>query len=303
MKVREFFKAGFGNCLNISNGVIELEVTLDLGPRIISYKLINGSNMLNEIGKVDPIHTEFGDFYCYGGHRFWHAPEVKPRSYIPDNNPISYSILDNKVVFTFFFEVETGIQKSMEITLFNNTKVEINHILENKNMWDIKIAPWALTVVKPGGRLIIPSEPFKSHADELLPARPLVLWQYTKMNDPRYTWGDRFITVRNDESNDTAQKIGLADKQGWAAYEVNNNVFIKKFPYEEGKKYPDNGCNLETFTKGSFHEFETLGYLRKLHTGESCSYIEEWYLFDNIEMNDCEENMSNVLSSLLEKAK
>lgn len=37
---------GFGNCLWLDNGVVELAVTLDMGPRILYYGLREGENML-----------------------------------------------------------------------------------------------------------------------------------------------------------------------------------------------------------------------------------------------------------------
>jgi len=300
MQTKEIIIEKFGKCIEISNGIVELAVTIDLGPRIVKYNLIDGKNILNQIGKVDPISTEeYGDFYCYGGHRFWHAPEEKPRSYVPDNDPVKYEVKDDKVIFYCNFEKETGIQKNIIIKLDGN-KAIIEHVLINKNLWNIKVAPWALTIVAPGGRLIIPNEPFIPHTDKLLPARPLVLWNYTNMADTRWTWGNKFTILRNDANLTYPQKIGLLDKLGWAAYELENTVFIKKFGYIEGAEYPDYNSNLETFTAGTFHEFETLAPLSELAAnGGNTSYTETWSLFDNIQMSDCEDDIEKKLNSLL----
>ena len=301
MFIEEVITEKFGKCLIMNNGIVSLAVTLDFGPRIICYKINGKENIFGEIGKVDAMNNEFGDFYCYGGHRFWHAPEIAPRNSIPDNEPVGYEYNgESSVTFVPPVETPTGMQKVIKVTMCDKTSaVEVEHILINKNMWEINTAPWALTIVKAGGRLIIPNEPFKPHTEYLLPARPLVLWYYTDMSDSRFTWGKKFTIVRNDACLESAQKIGVADKQGWAAYELNNQVFLKKFGYVEGESYPDEGCNLETFTRGTFHEFETLSYLRKLNPGESCSYIENWHLYDNISLGDSEDEIESQLNKLL----
>lgn len=291
---------GWGRCLRLSDNYFYITTTLDLGPRIIEFSLNDGKNILNPIGKKDPNPTPYGNFYTYGGHRLWHAPEESPRSYFPDNDPIKYELTDTGAVFYYNTETATGIDKNFEI-IFDINCIKIKHTLINRNLWDIELAPWALTIMAPGGRLIVPNEPFIPHTEKLLPARPMVLWNYTDMSDPRWTWGRKFITLRNDSTKNNPQKIGFLVKAGWAAYQLDDNIFIKKFDYCDNADYPDYCCNVETFTKGDFHEFETVAPLQTLsRNGGVAQYTEKWGLFRK-EISADENNMEQNFTELLKE--
>ena len=296
---------GWGKCLKLSNGKIELTTTIDLGPRIIGFNFIGGENILNPIGKVDPNETDFGTFYTYGGHRLWHAPEGKPRSYVPDNDPIKYEITDTGAIFYYNFEKETCMEKKFEIILKEGSAtVKVKHTITNQNIWPIDCACWALTIMSPGGRFIMPQEPFIPNTVKLLPARPVVLWNYTNMADPRWHFGRKFVTLKNDANIEIPQKIGFMDKLGWACYEKEGTVFMKNFDFDEKAEYVDYGCNVETFTKGTFHEFETVGPLETLEPkGGFTEYTETWTLFDNINLPEDEEGMEKILFDLAESVK
>ena len=80
---------GWKNNLRISNGQAELIVTLDVGPRIISYRLANGKNVFKEF--KDQLGKTGGDEWVpYGGHRLWVGPEDLTRSYAADNGPVKH---------------------------------------------------------------------------------------------------------------------------------------------------------------------------------------------------------------------
>jgi hypothetical protein len=88
----------------------------------------------------------------------------------------------------------------------------------------------ALTVMAPGGRAIIPQEVYGPHPEFLLPARPLVLWRYTDMGDPRFTWGRRFIQLRQDRKSTAPLKLGALNTLGWAAHENGGRLFVNGLP-------------------------------------------------------------------------
>ena len=98
------------------------------------------------------------------------------------------------------------------------------------------------------------------------------------MNDPRFTWGEEFIQLREDETIKSKQKVGALNSKGWAAYLLNDDVFIKRFPCIEGATYPDMGCNCEFYTEPGFLEIETLAPLTQLPPGSTVSHPENWYL-------------------------
>ena len=64
VKEIESFKE-YGKCVSISNGVIEALVTMDLGPRIISFGYINGTNFMssNRAAYAPKTDKEYTDFW------------------------------------------------------------------------------------------------------------------------------------------------------------------------------------------------------------------------------------------------
>ena len=117
------------------------------------------------------------------------------------------------------------------------------------------------------GTAILPHEPFKRHEDEFLPARPLVLWHYTDLSDPRWQHGPRFLRLTGDASKNTPQKVGIMNKVGWAAYARQGLLFVKRIPYDPKATYTDHGSNTEVYTEASFFEVESLGPARQAGAG------------------------------------
>lgn len=269
---------GWPNCLRLSNGQVELIATLDVGPRIIRFGTVGGQNVFKEF--PDQLgRTEGSEWLSFGGHRLWHAPEVYPRTYAPDFDPVRYQWNDTRLTLSPPVEKRTGLRKEIVIQL-ENTRVRLDHRIYNESVWPIEVAPWCLSVMAPGGRALVPHEPFVPHEASFVPARPLVLWQFTRMNDPRYTWGDRLIQFRQDDRYPSKQKFGLANKRGWAAYELKGQLFVKTFDWNEGSEYPDYGCNCELFTMPGFLEIESLGPMTRLEPGQRLEHTETWALHD-----------------------
>jgi hypothetical protein len=291
---------GQPNCQRLANDSVEVVITTDIGPRIIRYALVGGDNILGEVPDA-AVETELGTWKPWGGHRLWTAPEALPRSYVPDNGPIECQELGERAVRLIQpVEAPTGIQKQMSVSLdAEGSRVVIHHKITNTNLWAVTLAPWALTILAGGGRTIIPQEPYISHDDCLLPARPLVLWHYTDLSDPRWSIGPKYIQLRTDEAMEEPQKAGVANAQGWAAYLRQRTLFVKTVPCDPDAAYPDCGCNCETFTKADFMELETVGALATLEPGESAEHVEEWHLFDGVQAGDSEEELDAALSLLL----
>jgi len=294
---------GWKRCLVLKNRAVELVVITDVGPRVIRFGFIGGQNLFKEF-RQDRGKTGGRKWRAYGGHRLWHAPEAFPRTYFPDNAPVPYEW--NGKTLTLRQETETtkGIRKEMKISL-NQKKnhAAILHRLINTNPWDIEAAPWCLTVMREGGRAIFPQEPYRPHPEYLLPARPLVLWHYTDMKDPRWIWGTKYIQLRQDPNARTKQKIGMRNTPGWAAYHVNGEVFLKRFAFDPAAVYPDFGCNAEVYTDPDMLEMESLGPYTKIPAdGGYVEHVEHWYLFKK-DLAEEEESLDKNLFPLIERMK
>lgn len=293
---------GLPDCYRVSNATVELIVTTSIGPRILHYSFIGDENILG-LCPDEAVETELGVWKPWGGHRLWTAPEALPRSYVPDNRPIEYEIEGERTIH-LRQEVEqaTGIQKGMTLRLDREgTGALITHRLTNRNLWAIDVAPWALTIMRGGGEAILPQEPFRPHDEWLLPARPLILWHYTDLGDPRFRLGQKYICLRTEENLSEPQKIGIANKQGWAAYHRERTLFIKRFTYQEGALYPDYGSNNEAYTAGSFIEVESLAPIQRLEPGMSAEHSERWYLFRDVQIGQTEASISESLTPFLER--
>lgn len=273
---------GWPNCYRLSNDVVDLVVTTDVGPRVIRFGFVGKENQFRE-WQEQMGRTGDETWNIFGGHRLWHAPEGTPRSYFPDNHPVELEAHPGYIRLVQPVETTTGIQKEMDISLaLQQAQVTVTHRLRNKALWDVELAPWALTVMELGGVTIIPLPPKGTHEKDLLPANSLTLWAYTDMTDARWTWGRQFILLRQDPHVQLPQKVGVMDKDGWAAYARAGNLFVKRFDFIPGAAYPDYGSSVETFTRWDMMELETLGPLTRLAPGSAVEYVEKWYLFDGI---------------------
>lgn len=285
---------GWPNCLRLHNGEVELIVSTDVGPRILAFNFLGEDNLFY-LTPEDAGQTGGGQWRIYGGHRLWHAPENIPLTYHPDTAPVQYSGNSRQLTLTQTIEPATGLVKQIDIALpASGSTVQITHRLLNQGNATSFLSPWAITMLVPGGFAIIPQEPFGEEDDFLLPARPLVLWHYAQMNDPRWTWGNRFILARHDETIAKAQKIGVLNTQGWAAYALQDRVFAKRFGYQRGETYPDMHCNNELYFNERFLEIESLAPAAPIPPGGNAEHIEQWSLL-RLRLDQDEESPASQL--------
>ena len=162
--------AGWPNCYRVSNGVVELVATTDVGPRIIRFGFVGGANLFF-VREDFAGQTGGAEWKNYGGHRLWHAPEDKVRTYEPDNSAITAREVPNGLVLSSPVEARSGMQKEIEVTLDPATsEVHLVHRLRNAGPWPVECAAWAISVMAPGGFAIAPM-PTTFHPDRLLPNR------------------------------------------------------------------------------------------------------------------------------------
>lgn len=283
MHIKQLNHAGWEHNLQLANDKVELIISLDVGPRILSYKTPKTENVLKtypeQLGKSGEQ-----EWMIRGGHRFWIAPEDEALSYVPDNLPVDYDLAAPNEVRLINSGVDPWkIKKEMTVSLADNTsEVTIVHRAINEGSAPIEIASWGLSVMVPGGLEIIPHPPLGLHPRDLLPNRLMIVWPYTNLTDPRWRFGETFITLRQTDTAGQPTKLGLAHKQKWIGYLTRDSLFIKIIEHQEGAAYPDMGCNFETFTNQDMLEIESLSPLKKLGPGESVSHTERWHLFGEI---------------------
>jgi hypothetical protein len=299
VKIEKTAFRGWPNCYRVSNGTVEFIATTDIGPRIISFGFVGGANLFF-VREEFAGQTGGPEWKNYGGHRIWHAPEDKVRTYEPDNSPIDAKVVANGLVLTMPTGPLSGIQKEIEITLDpDSSEVRVLHRLRNTGAWPIELAPWAISVMAPGGFAIAPL-PTAFHPDRLLPNRALTLWPYTDMRDDRWLWGTDYILLRQKvvEGQDRT-KVGVNNNLGWAAYYLKPFLFIKRFTPVEGARYPDYNSSLEVFTNNRMLELETLAPLVTVEPGATVGHEERWELHRNIEIGFSETDVRATVEPLV----
>lgn len=288
-KIQMTKSGGWGERIKIENGIAELEVSTSFGPHIMHFGFCGKQNFLFEnpamdIGNQDPEMKAFGEdakWYIYGGHRLWHSPEAMPRTYYPDNDPVRYEETQTGVRFLPEPQKYTRMQNEIEIQMMaDQAKAIIVHKVTNLNPWPVEMAPWGITLMAHGGMEVIP---LPQEDTGLLNNGVLGLWPYTKLNDKRVFFGEKYITLEHDPKAKGKFKIGLSNKEGFAAYFHHNGLFVKSFSYEKDAVYPDDGMSFETYTDPGILECESIGKYWKLAQGETAVHVETWQLFDGIE--------------------
>jgi hypothetical protein len=137
-----------------------------------------------------------------------------------------------------------------------------------------------------GGLAVVPQEPFRPFPEVLQPVRPVAMWSYTDLSDPRFTISGKFIRLQTDSSMANAQKFGVGNTLGWAAYLNEGTLFVKHFPFVPSETYPDFGCNTEVYTAGDFIELESLSPLRQLEPGQAVEHRERWTVVRDVVDDD-----------------
>lgn len=274
----------------LSSKSLVLDCLATAGPRIVGLKLGGSPNLLADVPEIS-ISTPYGDYHYLGGHRLWYAPEAMPRSYIPDGEGLVASEIPNGLILEGKTEAATGIHKRIEIRLdADQPKVTLTHTLSNEGLWEVELAPWALTMFRLGGTAILPTQAAHTNVEDLLPNRHLSLWPYSRVADARLHLEDEFIAVKAT-SDMPPFKIAAFDHQGWAAYWLDGILFRKTFAVHPEQRYPDYDCNAEIYCDGHFIELESLGPLSKLLPGNAVSFNETWELYDSLEQEFLSKSM------------
>lgn len=283
--------AGWKNNLRMSNGTIELIATLDVGPRIISLKLKGKKNVFKEYkGQMGKSGEK--SWQIRGGHRVWTAPEDLTRTYALDNQPIKWKDLGNGTIRLIPPpDKPYGIQKELDVQMASKgSTVKITNRITNVGQKPTSLSVWALSVMAPGGMEVIPLAPYRPHPgppekagspEDYAPDQHMVMWSYFRFGDPRWSFGKKYILLKQDEKKGPT-KIGLAHQRGWVGYLNQGTLFVKRFGYKKGKKYPDRGCNFETFTNEDMLEMELLSPLARLAPKRSIELTETWELYGNV---------------------
>lgn len=300
MNVTKTAYGGWPNCYRISNGLIELILTSDIGPRIMRCGFAGGQNLFKEFAEQLGKSGE-ATWQLRGGHRLWIGPEDAKYTYGLDNGAVAVEVNADSVIATQPVEPETGIEKSVEIQMSaTDASVKMIHRFTNRNLLPVEFAPWAPTVMAQGGVGITGFPPRGTHPEMLSPTNPLVMWAYTDWSDPRWIFMKKYLALRQDPNAASPQKTGLFNAKTFGAYLLNGELFLKRYTADTSKTYPEYSCSFQTFTNADFLELETFGPMTRLLSGETAELVEDWSLHRGVSINRWhDEEVDRVLLPLL----
>ncbi len=292
---------GWKKSIRLHNGKIELIATTLVGPRLMRFAFTGEKNILAELPGQQGRCGE-AEWMLRGGHRLWLAPEEKPRTYEPDNEPVEARELPDGFRISQPAGPLSGVAKQMTVKMDPvRNMVNIRHTLANRGERPIHCAPWALTVMAPGGTALIPLAPKIPHTRLLTHVQEWSLWGYTDLGDDRWTITPSYVFFRHDAERGP-NKLGMAHREGWIAYMLEPFLFVKRFNRIEGALYPDGNVNFETFANEDFLEIESLGPLVCLETNAAISHDEEWWLFRDVPLCRTPDEVETHVLPLVQEA-
>jgi len=272
------------HCWRLTNGLVDLVVPVDFGPRIMRFGFCDAPNLF-KIYEAPVPGTRIR-----GGHRLWAAPEVAAFTWANDTAPVTIEFQAFCFHDTATTEKESGLQKEMTVSLAPDAAdVRVLHRFTNRGAAAVHVAPWALTQMAAGGCSVSGFPPRGEHPRDLLPTGSLVMWSYTDLSDPKWKLLRKYWILRQEARHPAAQKGGTFVEAPWGAYLLGDQLFVKRSVAPLGPEYPDMGCSFEIFANGAMVELETLAGLRTLAPGESAEHEEHWTLHRGVSMSDWSE--------------
>jgi hypothetical protein len=253
---------------SIENDFLRVDYLTTVGPRIIGLYAKEAN--LELLVQTPDIHwpTPHGEYYLYGGHRLWKAPEDSFYN-CPEDNVTVFAEKD-RVRLQSGIDA-SGLQKEISFCL-DEHRVLLTHQITWHGQEPIELAPWTITQLPLGGVAILPQSNLTAGS---MPTRSLALWPYASIDDPRLELHDDLILVYGS-ADQKYFKAGSYNPFGCAAYLLDKVLFVKRFPVSDFRALPDMGSNVEIFVWDSYLELETLGKLTSLNPSESAIFEENW---------------------------
>ncbi|HET9910000.1 MAG TPA: hypothetical protein VFQ23_25350 [Anaerolineales bacterium] len=264
----------------LENVHFQVECLAQAGPRVV--RLIpawTGENLFAEVPDFT-TKTTLGEYQYFGGHRLWYAPESLSRTYSPDSHGISIKEVQDGLRLTGMDEPGTGIQKTLTIQISpTRSFIILQHKLQNNGRATVRLAPWAITMLRPTGVAILPQQHGNLDDDGVMPNRRFALWPYSRWDDVRLQLGDEFVIIKGDNTNSSPLKLGYFNPHGWLGYLCNDVFFVKRFGVRRDKEYADYGSNSEIYTNDRITELESLGPILDLNPHEDVVHTETWEVY------------------------
>jgi hypothetical protein len=261
------------------NEHFQVECLASAGPRVV--RLIPawvGENIFAEAPRA-VVRTELGKYNYFGGHRLWFAPKLQSQVYFPDNHGVTVTEIKDGLKLVGGIEPDTHTRKSISIqTSPSRPFIMVKHMIRNYGTESIRLAPCAITMLRPNSIALLPQQVGTVDKEGSLPNRNFSLWSYSRWDDPRLRLGHDLIQIKADDTK-RAFRLGYFNALGWLGYVFKDVFFVKHFGVRRDEAYPDNGCNAEVYATNRAMELESFGALADLKPQEELIHTETWEVY------------------------
>lgn len=292
ISVKEINDMNYGRCVDISNGILNVTITIDYGPRIIKYcpqNMINPFYCDNGYKYSYPQNLSNSSelFYLYGGHRMWVSTENGEKSKYPDNTPVVYSPTAEGVKFSILRDNTEGIILSLDIMLTQETTdIMVVHSVQNVSHTPKVLSVNADTALcKKGFAYSLQGNKDKS----------ISLYNLSKWQDKRLYIADNYVTV--DSSGRDEFDIGIKNTEGCCGYVNDNFIFNKRYIHNSKLDYPKKEISTEIKIYNDYISLNTVSPLYIVEAGEIIRHVENWsYIKHNYKADEiCGEKFENYI--------
>ena len=258
----------------IDLGPVGISVATNAGPRILSYTVPGGPEFFASLPDSGIELPEAKFFRFLGGHRLWRSPEVPSITYQPDDFDVTLKEAIDGVDLIGQPDGD-GVIRQISVRQ-EGVYTVVRHQLVNNGRQVVRTAPWAITQMTLGGTAVLPQTRAPVDEDGVLPNRSLILWPYTDLGAPEFSFGGSGIIVAGSE-NPVKAKIGQPNRRGWMAYILGTHIFIKwSKVHDDNAAYPDLGASSQCYRDDRFLELESVGPVAALHPGQQTTLTEIW---------------------------
>lgn len=286
ISIKEVNDINYGRCIDISNGIVDVSVTIDYGPRIIRYCPKNMKNLFyydrtGEYTFPQNLVNTNELFYLYGGHRMWISTESGEKSNYPDNVPIVYSPITEGVKLSIPRDIKQGIALYMDIILTQETtNIMVVHSVQNISKVPMEISINADTALCKSGFVYS----MQSEKNKIIQ-----LYNSSKWQDKRLFISDDYITA--DASNGDEFYIGIKNAVGCCGYVDNNVIFNKRYIHNTNLEYPNGDISTKIKILNGYISLDTISPLYVVESGEIVRHVESWsYERHNYNVNDIDRS-------------
>lgn len=266
--------------IQVEAGGVRLMVTTSVGPRVLGLLTEDGRNHLAELPEMTLPCPGSGDFHLRGGSRLWAAPEDPRFTYRPDDDPVGVEEIVDGVRLVTRPDPVSETHREIEIRVTGPERFSFDYRVVNRAEHPQRLAAWAITMMKPLGRAFLPVLTGDFDEGGFQGQRNIVLWSYSRNDDPRYVVHDGALEVRSavmaDGPFSVPFKVGTSMRRGWVAHYRDGLLLVKYAGHDEDRDYADMGASGQIYSHGDFTELETLGPLTDLAPGDAAEHHEEW---------------------------